>query len=410
MDTLSKTDDLDGIVQTVRDLEDSRDEYACENESLQQTIAELEKQVEKLEIENRSGKAKIEDQALTIQTLMRELKHLQVSVQTKDMEIIQLKSQSREFEDVKQENERMAADVISCESQNFKLKEVVNKLETTVAQKTAIITRGDGHMKQLHGKVTDLRKKNECLMEERAVALKQLENCQKNLEESVSERDQMNEKLAQCVAAREKLEDLVKKQQAETKTLKSELAKEVADNAKLQNKLTSMEEEQVKLKREIQDLNQEIDNLQDELYDCQGILDKTNAELKKRNEEFNNYRNSVSSIKEKILSARTMTPICPIGSRQGKTICPIGSRQGKTICPIGSRQGKIHKSRRRRPHVLKAQVSSLVNLYTNRNPCTTSTLYNQSSNSSCATQKQGSLSCATQKQGSLHVNFFNDKC
>uniref|UniRef100_A0A8D9FI31 Uncharacterized protein n=1 Tax=Cacopsylla melanoneura TaxID=428564 RepID=A0A8D9FI31_9HEMI len=302
--------DLSGIVHTIKELEESRNEFLCENHELHDTIIDLEAELEELENIHRDNQTKIDEYEGILQGLQREHKTLLSAVSTKDMEIAELRGVHREMEDMKRHNENLFRDLNACQNKMCKLKDYIAQLEETCQEKEQCVARNEQQLQQLQHKITDLKRTVDCLAEENAQLARRYEDCKKTLEDAIMENDRFNEKLRMCEMARQKIEDCVNKNQSYIKQLKNELAKEQQNNAKLEQKLKALEEELAKYKREIAQLKEEIMGLNEEVDDKHSELEECHAELKRKIDEFENYKNTITSLKQKIMNNRDKNVGC----------------------------------------------------------------------------------------------------
>ncbi|KAL1461749.1 hypothetical protein WDU94_013621 [Cyamophila willieti] len=322
--------DLSGIVHTIKELEESRNEFLCENHDLHDTILDLEADLEEMENIHRENQTKIDEYEGIIQGLQREMKTLQSAIQSKDAEIAELRGVHREMEDMKRHNENLFRDLTACQNKMCKLKEYIAKLEETVLEKDQCIAKHEGQLAQLQHKITELKRNVDCLAEENATMARRYEDCKKALEDAIMENDRLNEKLRLCEIARQKLEDCVNKNQAYIKQLKNELAKEQQNNAKLEQKMKALEEELAKYKKDISQLKEEIIGLNEEVDDKHSELEECNAELKRKIDEFENYKNTITSLKQKIMNNRDKNVGC--SNMFGESRSRTHGSKNKTKC------------------------------------------------------------------------------
>lgn len=306
--------DLNGIVQTIKELEDSRNAYSCANQKLAQTVHDLEDELENYEQIQHEDKMLIDEQQSTIQTLTHENKALQSTLKLKEVELDELRHLYRDMEDLQRENDNLLKNKAVCEIQRCKLAESINELEEVVKEKDFTIGRQEAQLGQMQMKLNDYRKSMDTLTEENENLTKRYEECKTNLKDATMENDRLVEKQRLCDMGRQKLEETNKKNCNYIKQLKNELAKENTLNHKAQNKISELEEEQNKSKRKIDQLKAENMNLQEDLHDKHNDIENLRAELKRKTEEFENYKNTICSLKQKIMTNRdnTPAPICTV--------------------------------------------------------------------------------------------------
>ncbi|KAL1452912.1 hypothetical protein WDU94_007096 [Cyamophila willieti] len=308
---MDKDKELTGIVTTIKDLEESRNTYICENQELSQTIDELEDELEELEEIHKKDIATIDAHEATIQSLTRDNKSLQGKLEIKDLEVEELRDVYRHFEELKRENANILKNMSLCESKNCKLKDKINELEEMDKEKSSLLMRQENHLDQLQVKLNDYRKAIQALSEENECLSKQNEECKKNLEDSTLEKERLLEKLRLCESIRFKMEDGNKKNINCIKHVRNELEKENNQNKMLKKKINELEEDYNRSKREANQLKEEIMSLQDEMVEKQNETDRIWTELRKQAQEFETYKSTITSLKHKVQSNNNaMLPVC----------------------------------------------------------------------------------------------------
>lgn len=312
---MDSANDLVGIVNTIKELEETRNEFLCANQTLHDNIASLEAELEDMDNIRRQNQARIEEYEATLQCLEREHNNLTNAVQSKDAEIAELRGVYREMEDKARENQNLMQDLTATQHKMRKLKEYLQKLEEKLQEQEGNISKNEGLLKQLQQKLSDLRHTAETLEEENAIRSQCYEECRKHMEDAMMENDRLGEKLRGCELARQKLEDCVNKNQTYVKQLKNDLAMEQDDNRKLQAKIKVLEDELASNRKQLAGLRGDVDALQEELGDKHSELAECRDELKRRIAEFENYKNTITSLKQKILSNRSNVVTCPWETR-----------------------------------------------------------------------------------------------
>lgn len=356
---MDNSNDLNGVVQTIKELEDARNQYMCENEVLSEQMAELESEVEEMENIHQEDLQTIEDQEAQMQNLQKENKTLQCAIQAKDAEIGELKSVAQELEDLKRENEGIAKDIEYCDSQAGKLKESIKKIEEVIEEKKQNITRLEHQINRVQTKMNEYRKAMEHLADENECIQRRNEECKKSLDEATGESKRLLQQIEMAESARQKLEDNNKRSLGCIKQLKLDLAKEQGIGTKLQNKIQDLEEENNKMKKEIQKLREEIEALNEELDEEQAEIDKCRCELKRKIQEFENYKNTITSLRDKIMNNRNTcnsVPLVPARSQVSRrsrygqksdacaSIETIYRSKGKEKSPKGKCSVNINKN------------------------------------------------------------------
>uniref|UniRef100_A0A8D8RAN2 Uncharacterized protein n=1 Tax=Cacopsylla melanoneura TaxID=428564 RepID=A0A8D8RAN2_9HEMI len=303
--------ELASIVATIKEMEESRNIYICENQELSQTIDALEDELEEFEELHKKDTATIDDHEETIQSLKRDNKSLQGKLEMQDLKIEELRSIYRIYEDLKRENANIMKNMSLCESKNSKLKDVINELEEMDKEKSCDLMRQEKHLEQLQVKLNDYRKTVETLAKENECLSKQNEDCKKALEDATSENDKLLEKLRLSEITRLKMEEGNKKFQNCIKHLRNELDNETNQNKTLKKKINDREEDYIKSKREANHLKEHIATLQDVVVEKQTETDRIWAELKKKTEEFETYKSTISNLKHKVESnSKAITSAC----------------------------------------------------------------------------------------------------
>lgn len=314
---MDKGNDLNGVVQTIKELEDSRNQFMCENRQLAEQMTELENEVEEMENIHREDMAHVEDLEANIAALTRDNKQLQNTAQAKDLEIQELRSVAQDAEEMRRENEGILKDLQYAENQTSQLNEIAIKKEEALDEKKHTITKLENQIARTYQKMDDYRKMMDSLAQEIECLLKRNEECKKSMEVTAQEIERLSERIRLTEASRLKMEECSKRNIQVIKHLKVELARESGVGCKMGARISTLEEENNKAKREVNHLREEIATLREELEEEQNEIDKCRAELKRKIQEFENYKNTITSLKDKIMNNRNNTPLCPmeVGAR-----------------------------------------------------------------------------------------------
>lgn len=303
-------DDLNGIVQTIHDLEESCDQHGNVNTILKQNIADLKVDLKKLENIHHEDRMRWEENNLKIQSMQRENKNLQNCVQTRELEISDLSLVYSEVNEAHQEKETLRKNLSQMQTKLKKMKQLNDDMDENAQVEDYTMKRLESSLEQLQHEMTDNRRRNvEDLNKEYQNATHTWEACKKLMEETQIENHLLTQRFHQVELVIHKLEDTTQKNMAQLKQLKLDLTKEQINNEKLQKNVQTLMEDEKQLNRERLQQTEIMVMLQEELDNMSGEMEACRNMLKKKMEELENYRTTITSLKKKIVSNGNNIPL-----------------------------------------------------------------------------------------------------
>lgn len=302
---MDENDDVHNIVERFEELESSRNELVCANQSLITKISDLEKALAEFENTHKVDRKVIIKQELTIQNLQKEIEDLRNN------------SHSKKNEDMAQLEKENCILKKQNEMRLTQFKDTVHELGEQIKEKENHVNLLEDQLNEIKMKLKDYQHLFETISKENQSLKEDKKTCENVLEELRAE-------LLECEQNKYKLEVAFRKNQSYIKQLKNELANESAHNAELNVKLGHLIEEQ-------NENNEYIKELDRQLNDMETDIDYYRQELDRKNDEFQRYKNTVSNIKDKTVTVRVNALNC---RKIDSFYCPNADSNNTPMSPI----------------------------------------------------------------------------
>lgn len=346
MDNCSDANDLIEVVRTIKEIEDSRIKYACENEELKEIIRDLQNELDEKDRCNREDVALKGDQELKILSMSLENESLKSAIQNKETELKELRCYYRELEKEKKKYANLRKDLHNCETQICKVTETIIKLEHLTKANECKINEESDLMKKVKEKFSKYRQILQKLSEENNRLMKGNKQCNQRLAETEKENEILIQKLRLYENADHKVNRCLKKHRLCAQQLKNNLNKEISYGENLKNKISALQSKNGKSKREIAKLKEDIAYLNEELDMKQIEFDRCLAELKLKIHEFESFKDAIMiSLKVNIANMRQITPKCGHNRHFRSQSQPPSVSLKLCISEMGNKKAKHVKSK-----------------------------------------------------------------
>lgn len=275
-------------------------------ESLKEDIIDLQDQIKVLENVSRNEKIIIREREVKINELKQEKSSLQSCENTKNMEIKILRNVHREMKEAQQKKKDLIRKTEEIQSELSKREKYMEELREIGVEKNDTTVSLESDFNLLKRKVEDVKRNVKDLTRLNLLLVR--EDSKDLLNDLQMKNYGLKKKLLQENRERPKIADSLKENTPIFRQLKEELSKKQRRNAKLKQNIITLEVDQQQLQKEEMELKEELMELKEELNDNRRELKMRQANLKKKIEEYENYKYDNVGL-TKMMSKDNNTPI-----------------------------------------------------------------------------------------------------
>lgn len=303
--------DLNDIRKVVADLECEKNNALCENQSLKEELACLEKDLcEHRKIEQKL-REDLEETEQTIKCLKFENCKLEECLRNKDCEICNLQKLYPTIDELNACNCQLQKELDCKERQKCALEEQIQDLNRCIQEKDMCIRRLESKLCDLEAALEELEDDNKALCEEHACLKQELDECRNTVEQKQMEIDCLCQRLKKCECEKSKIQCQLQSLHQALEETNEALAKEQACTCKLKEQLKCLQADNHKICMENSCLQEENCELAKKLDASQKCLKKCQCEYERMQSECQACKRSIGEFKKQIVNDLKNAKCCP---------------------------------------------------------------------------------------------------